>query len=457
MKNGEGLSRREFLKAAGVTGAALSLFSPAGVPEIFAQGVQPWSYVPKAAKPKKLVFHSWKWGERYDRILPRFEKDWGIPLVAELTPPGPTQFDKAYQLFGAGEQLDVLTELITDRAGMFKAGMLRPINDMPGVDEYVKDFHDFAKDSLVVDGKIWGLPYFVETWVPLYYIDKLRQAGFERPFSSWEELVEQGLRAKKDKVCEYPLLWPAGVGTEQLPGCWYGITWSMGGVIFEKDGRPALGSGSVARKALQWFQDSFLKWKITDPRSLGVRFIPAVKAYNMGQHIYLMLQREYYLSFANDPAQSPIAGKVAVCGLPNGRIIGAGHGYSMCTATASPEWAWKLLQLVGGKTKDGEYAFPNIQLGMIMGGSGFKSVMTPENYVDKAGKWLVKGNAETVLQTYTQATSILKIVPVMLQTWYRVWVDMLNVEVQKCLRGEITVDQCCDNLIKAVDEAKKKG
>jgi len=457
MKEGKGLTRRNFLKAAGAVGAGLSLFSPAGIPEIFAQGVQPWAYVPKAAKPKKLVFHSWKWGERYDKYLPQWEKEWGIPLQSEITPPGPSQFDKVYQMFGAGDQLDVMTSLLTDRAGFLKAGILRPINDMPGVDEYVKDFHDFARDSLMVDGKIWGLPYFVETWVPIYYIDKLKQAGFDKPFSTWEELVEQGLKAKKDKVCEYPLLWPAGVGTEQLPGCWYGITWSMGGVIFEKDGRPALGPGSAARKALQWFQDSFLKWKITDPRSLGVRFIPAVKAYNMGQHIYLMVQRDYYLSFTNDPAQSTIAGKTAVCGLPGNRILGAGHEYAMCTSTASPEWAWKLLQFVGGKTKDGKYTFPNMQLEMIMLGSGYKSVMTPENFSAKASKWLVKGTADAYLATYKNASSVLKAVPVMFQGWYRVWVDTLNVEVQKCLRGEITVDQCCDNLTKAVDEAKKKG
>jgi ABC-type glycerol-3-phosphate transport system substrate-binding protein len=457
MKNGKGLTRRDFFKAAGAVGAGLSLFSPAGVPEIFAQGVQPWSYVPKLAKPKKLVFHSWKWGERYDKYLPQWEKEWGIPLQSEITPPGPAQFDKVYQMFGAGDQLDVMTSLLTDRAGFLKAGILRPINDMPGVDEYVNDFHDFARDSLIVDGKVWGLPYFVETWVPIYYIDKLKQAGFDKPFSTWEELVEQGLKAKKDKVCEYPLLWPAGVGTEQLPGCWYGITWSMGGVIFEKDGRPALGPGSPARKALQWFQDSFLKWKITDPRSLGVRFIPAVKAYNMGQHIYLMVQRDYYLSFTNDPAQSTIAGKTAVCGLPGNRILGAGHEYAMCTSTASPEWAWKLLQFVGGKTKDGKYTFPNMQLEMIMLGSGYKSVMTPENFSDKASKWLVKGTADAYLATYKNASSVLKAVPVMFQGWYRVWVDTLNVEVQKCLRGEITADQCCDNLTKAVDEAKKKG
>ncbi len=131
------------------------------------QGVQPWSYAPHVAKPKRLVFHSWKWVERYDKYLPQWDKEgWGIPLQPEINPPGPAQFEKVDQRFGAGEQLEVMTSLLTDRAGFLKAGILRPINDMPGVDDYVKDFHDFARDSLMVDGKIWGLPCLVETWVP---------------------------------------------------------------------------------------------------------------------------------------------------------------------------------------------------------------------------------------------------------------------------------------------------
>jgi multiple sugar transport system substrate-binding protein len=60
------------------------------------------------------------------------------------------------------------------------------------------------------------------------------------------------------------------------------------------------------------------------------------------------------------------------------------------------------------------------------------------------------------LKSYEEATGILEVVPVMLEPWYRIWVDMLNVEVQKCLKGAITSDQCCDNLFRGVDEAKKK-
>jgi ABC-type glycerol-3-phosphate transport system substrate-binding protein len=445
------VTRRTFLR--GALGGAAS--APGLIRLARAQGA-PWATAPAAPKPKQLVFTSWKWGNRYEFLLPRFQQDWGVPVDAQLSPPGPQQFDKPYALYGAGEPLDVLTGLLTDRAGMLNAGMLAPVTKMPGVADYVKDFHDFARDSLVVGGEVWGLPYFVETWVPMVYEDKLARAGAAAPFTSWDELVAQCQKAKRDKVSELPILWPAGVGTEQLPGCWFALTWNMGGVVFERDGKPALGPGSAARRALDWWRRTFVEWKISDPRSLEVRFIPAMKVFNTGDYLYHMISREYYLSFANDKASSPIAGRVRATGLPGGRVVGAGHEYALCSASKATEWAYMLLQALAGKTKDGQYTFPNYHLEQFMVGSGYRSVMTPENYTKKTEKWVPKGNVEVILANYRQATSILRVVPVMLEKWYRNWIDEVNVEVQKCLRGEQSADAACDTLVQAVDRAKRK-
>ena len=42
------------------------------------------------------------------------------------------------------------------------------------------------------------------------------------------------------------------------------------------------------------------------------------------------------------------------------------------------------------------------------------------------------------------------------QPWHFPWTDQLNIEVQKCLTGQITADACCDNLIKGIADAKRK-
>ncbi len=137
------------------------------------------------------------------------------------------------------------------------------------------------------DGKTWGLPYFSTVWVFMYNDELLGKAGFkDKPFKSYPELLEQCRKAKKDGVCKYPILWVAGAGFEQLPATWFSMTCNRGGVIFDKQLAPQLGPGSIARETLKWWQNTF-KEELADPNSLNLRFIPAVKAFNAGQHVYL--------------------------------------------------------------------------------------------------------------------------------------------------------------------------
>jgi hypothetical protein len=136
-------------------------------------------------------------------------------------------------------------------------------------------------------------------------------------------------------------------------------------------------------------------------------------------------------------------------------VIGAGHANVVSTATGSKEWAYMLLQYVGGRTKSGEMVVHDIQTERNGSTSGYKSHM--ENFYPKvAPRWVPNGNVPVVIQSYEEATGITEVVPVILDPWYRIWVDMLNVEVQKCLKGIVTSDQCCDTLIKGVEDAKKR-
>jgi len=107
---------------------------PPGFPKSSPRGPA-LAYVPKAAKPKKL-FSIPGSGESATTSTFPVEKEWGSPPVGDH-PSGPSQFDKVYQMFGAGDQLDVMTSLLTDRAGFLKAG-ISGRSTTCGVDEYVK-------------------------------------------------------------------------------------------------------------------------------------------------------------------------------------------------------------------------------------------------------------------------------------------------------------------------------
>ena len=118
-------------------------------------------------------------------------------------------------------------------------------------------------------------------------------------------------------MSQYPILWVAGVGLEQLPGTWYSLTWNRGGTFFDKDGEHQLGDGSIARETLKWWANTFEQGlDISDPESLKVQFTTSAKAFSAGKNLYRGPNHHYGLNIVNDPSQSPIAGKVKVHGFP---------------------------------------------------------------------------------------------------------------------------------------------
>src|SRR4051794_1996411 len=67
-----------------------------------------------------------------------------------------------------------------------------------------QNFTESARQVAVYDGKLVGLPYFSTVWVWNYYTDLLEKAKLE-PFKTYDELLEQLRKAKKDGVCDYPI------------------------------------------------------------------------------------------------------------------------------------------------------------------------------------------------------------------------------------------------------------
>ena len=49
---------------------------------------------------------------------------------------------------------------VTRLEGWLDQGIAQPIDGLPGVDQYVRDFTPFTRAIAQRDGKTWGLPYF---------------------------------------------------------------------------------------------------------------------------------------------------------------------------------------------------------------------------------------------------------------------------------------------------------
>ncbi|MDH4246867.1 MAG: hypothetical protein OEW39_03535 [Deltaproteobacteria bacterium] len=441
-------NRRQILKAsAGLAGLAGLGFMPG-----FARAGQsgPWSTRPSASV-KEVNFVGWQYGEIYAKIGAQFEKDWGVKVNSNLS--GFSEyFQKFTTAFAGGGKIDAGMGFAAELRTWAEQGIAEPLNGLPGLDEYVNDFTPIQKAIATFDNKVWALPYFSTVWVWNYFEDNLKKAKINKPFTSYEELLDHSLKAKKDKVCEYPILWIAGVGPEQLPGTWYSMTWNRGGTFFDKQGNHQLGQGSVARETLKFWVDTFTKYNIADPESLKVQFTGSAKAFMAGKNLYRGPNHHYGLNLINDPGQSAIAGKVKMVPMPgDGRTMANGGVYFMTTANQNKEWAWKLLQYLGGRTQDGEYTQANRLASDAMLGSGYKSVMDSDVIGKTWSKW---GDVAAIRKAWGQATFMGEIVSSVMQPWHTPWNDTINIELQKALTGQRSADEACDEIIKGIARAK---
>src|SRR3546814_2545924 len=55
----------------------------------------------------------------------------------------------------------------------------------PGID--VDDYYPGAWDSGVIDGVTYAVPWYVETRLPFYRVDILREAGIDSPPVDWDQ------------------------------------------------------------------------------------------------------------------------------------------------------------------------------------------------------------------------------------------------------------------------------
>ena len=438
-----GLGRRGFLQGS----AGLGMAGLGSAPALAQAG--PWAAVPKG-KVDKLNFVVWTYGDIYTKIAARFREDWAVPVDSTISafndhPP------KLLSMFAAGEPIDVSQSSPYSFWNFISQGLVEPMSDMPGAADYVADMTDMMKTVAVHNGKLMGLPYFSTTWVWNYFEPLLEKAKVE-PFKSYDELMEQARKAKRDKISEYPIFWVAGVGLEQLPGTWLQMTWNKGGVFFDKAGNHQLGPGSIARETLKWWVQTFTEG-LADPESLKQQFVGSAKAFSAGTNLYRGPNHHYTLQVANDPAQSPNAGKIKVMDSPgDGKTIGTAHVYFVTTANRNKEWAWKLLQYLGGRTKDGQYSQAVNLARDAMLGSGFNSVMNSEA-ISKG--WAPYGDVPKILDIWKKTTFVGEVCNSMYKPWHFPWSDRLNIEVQKALTGQITADACCDNLIAAIRQVQR--
>lgn len=357
------LGRREFLQGSAAAGA-LALAAPARMASA-------------AANPINL--HTWSAAvDTVQSHLSAFTKSTGIPVNYGNSPWAQYREGMVTKFVG-GAPLDMMWVSDAWLPEWAEAGWIAPIDEYDFLTAYNSEAEDFCTDSMTYNGRQYGLTYYTDFMAFLYDESKIKEAGFDAPPSTWEEVVEQSLVMKEKGISEYPMM------LAMAQESW--LIEFMSTLVYSHGGRFTDDSGAAlmqhekdgATEALQWVVDAVNKHGIVSPACVETGELSGLKAFASGNHAFAMVAK-YRLRMLNDPAQSQIAGNVKQALMPKGangdhNTVGwmRFHGMSANTAknTQQAENTAKLIEWFGGKANDA-YTFQKLLFLDIGAGFGVK-------------------------------------------------------------------------------------
>jgi len=330
------VDRRAFLQQAGLLGGAALLADGLGRA---AQASRPVSFVGWVFKPDTVkdyvTYYNQKLGGqvKYEAIA------WAQyhPTIETRT--------------FAGEVFDVMYCAHNFRQRWYENGLIRPLDDLPGVDVLKKKMLPANLESLKAkDGKLAGLPYFTSLFILIYNEPMLQQAGIKEPAKSWDELVDHCLKLKRDRISDTPYLpnWnvsPSGTMPQFMTDCF-----SEGAQVWDAKNNLIVDQEPGAARAMERWQKVW-KAELVNPEVLTkTSSTDTHRLFWTGRYAYHTNHSYYLKTIAGEPENSKLAPKKAKMAM----YPGTGHtymwtdSYTLNAKTQVLEDAWRFAQFLGG-------------------------------------------------------------------------------------------------------------
>lgn len=434
MKNGFGraIHRRDFLKTSALAGAAA--LSMPGM-RAFAAG-------------NTINFQTWSAAvDLVKSHLTAFEEATGLG-VEYANSPWAQYRDAMVTKFVGGAPMDVMWVSDAWLPEWAEAGWISPVDEYDSLMAYNADAEAFCTDSMTYGGRQYGLTYYTDYMGFLYDADKVAEAGFSAPPSSWDEVVEQSLVMKEKGISDFPMML-AMAKESWLIEFMSAMVFSQGGRFTDDDGNSIMQDEKLgAAKALQWVVDAVKTHQIVSPGCLETGELSGLKAFASGSHAFALLPK-YRLAMLNDPEQSQIAGHVKQALMPMGAdgshaTVGwmRFHGMSAQAAAdkARADNAAKLIEWFGGKA-NGEYKFQKYLFLDLGSGFGVKPLFDDPEVKAAYNKY---GDVEMIQQQQALAQKKDVVTP-----WFGDWNETNGSAWQSAILGNVST---ADALKKAGDE-----
>ncbi len=246
-------------------------------------------------------------GEKLGAVADEYTKA-NPKVTVKVTPIG---WDVAHQKLvsaaAAGTLPDVMQMGSTYMGEFAELGVLEPVDTRAFAK---KDFFPAGWEQGVVDGEVYGVPWYVDTRVLYYRTDLARKAGIGAPPKTFAELESMASAYQdKAKTTWGIYLQPRGLDTVQS---FYPFLYSAGGEIVDKAGKAVVNSPAAVGAFEQYgaFFDKGLSTKSVQPG------YDPLKDFNTG-HVPMFFSGPWIRTLIAE--QYPgLEGKWAVANVPTG-------------------------------------------------------------------------------------------------------------------------------------------
>jgi multiple sugar transport system substrate-binding protein len=305
------------------------------------------------------------------KLLPDFQKRTGIKVSYEIVPYENSR-EREVLSFTSGEQLDVvLTDVVW--IGEFAGnGWLEPVSTFtndpkladPALD--LKGFFPILLESFGSwDQQTYGLPFDNYSGLLFYNKCQLKDAGFDKPPATWDELLKVYAPKLTDKAKDrYAFALQSRRGETQSADSFMRFLWPFGGSLLNAEFKSNLNS-KASQEGLQ-FRQSLMKYM---PEGIvDYDHNEAVNALAQGKVAMITEWSAFYGTLA-DPSKSKITECLAVATEPKGSaglkpaLGGFSLGVNAKAEAKQKAAAWLFIQWVTSEAM----AKPYLEAGGVSG------------------------------------------------------------------------------------------
>jgi multiple sugar transport system substrate-binding protein len=318
----------------------------------------------QAGSPVTLNLVSWSYGVEIVRDnIEKFQQRYPGVVVKYSDFSWATYHDAMVARFASKTPTDVLYSSDHWLQEWAAAGWIVPVDEhFPQVRQYLAEYSPFVREALTYRGRIYGTPYYADTFIFVYNADHLQKAGFKAPPATLDEWTRQAEAIKAKGIAEYPIALGWGQQDPFSIESFTALVFAQqNGTMFDKVLTPAFKApGSAAEKVVAWATDALQTKKILGPTSLQAMNIDMIKALQAGAATFGVIP-SYSLAVLNDPGQTQQAGKFKIALMPGESHATVGFIRFYAISSQVPKRgkdamtaAWNFLDYFGGKI-DGEY------------------------------------------------------------------------------------------------------